>query len=59
MSQKLLNGKSKFKKNYINIYANLLVNNKSRFLVVTNQTAIDLIKDVQKNLKSNKTIIDN
>ena len=46
MSQKLLNGKSKFKKNYINIYANLLVNNKSRFLVVTNQTAIDLIKDV-------------
>ena len=58
MSQKLLNGKSKFKKNCINIYANLLVNNKSRFLVVTNQTAIDLIKDVLKNLKSNKTIID-
>ena len=58
MSQKLLNGKSKFKKHYINIYANLLVNNKSRFLVVTNQTAIDLIKDVLKNLKSNKTIID-
>ena len=57
MSQKLLNEKSKFQY-FINMCANLLANNRSRFLVVTNQTAIDLIKDVLKNLKSNKTIID-